>query len=55
MKIEDWLLYDAIDRKKRLHEIERPNYDINIHKADLGANLFVLIILIAGIVYLSLS
>lgn len=52
MRIEDWIMRDALDRQARLKEINRPNYDPAIHAADFGANVFVLVMLIAGIVYI---
>lgn len=55
MRIDKWIQYDAIDRKRRLREIERPSYDVNIHKADLFANVFVLVILVVAIIYFTVG
>lgn len=44
------IVMDYIDRKNKMNELKP--YDPNISNADLGANLFVLVCLVAWIVYL---
>jgi len=43
------LTRDYVDRLERLRRLQ--GADVNISKADFGANVFVLVMLIAGIVY----
>jgi hypothetical protein len=47
------LTRDYVDRASRLRHLQ--GVDVNISKADLGANIFVLVVLLGFCVYLTLG
>lgn len=46
------LIHDYVDRMTKMRELNEKPHDPNIHNADLGANLFVLVVLVGWIVWL---
>lgn len=49
------IVQDYVDRMAKMKDLNERPYDPNISKADLGANIFVLVILVAWIVWLIMS
>lgn len=46
------LVRDYVDRMAKMKDLNERPYDPNISKADLAANIFVLVVLVASVVWL---